>query len=232
MAKKPMLQSNPEGVVSGSIKAAYPKDFTSLRDMGNQQATYADQAQVFASYAREQGITSDFISDENKAELYAGYAIRYNVLHPAKVYLREGEDNYIPLGNASIPEGRETVSIGIDTAMSYTISAFGQLRATRPNFHALIKAQRDAFRVYASEKLSDLHKYIARLEGKTKERTRAVNLEFKAYLFDAKKGVIDAMKTRNKNARSKGDSTAVPDSVLADAINAFHLVMESHYMTK
>jgi hypothetical protein len=91
---------------------------------------------------------------------------------------------------------------------------------------------RESFRVYASEKLGDLFKYIARLGGVKKERTRAVNLEFKAYLFDSKKGVIDAMKTRNKNARSKGDGTAVPDTVLAEAIDAFHLVMETHYMTK
>lgn len=232
MAKKPMLQSNPDGVVSDSINAAYPKEFTSLRDMGNQQATYSDHTGVFAQYAKEKGITSDFISDENKAELFAGYAVRYNVLHPAQVYLREGEDNYIPLGDAKVPEGREAVSIGIDTVLAYSTNAFGQLRSTRPNYHGLIKAMREAFRVYASEKLGDLRKYIARFDGATKERTRAVNLEFKAYLFDAKKGVIDAMKTRNKNARSKGDGTAVPDTVLAEAIDAFHLVMETHYMTK
>jgi len=232
MAKKPMYQSNPDGVVSDSINAAYPTEFTSLRDMGNQQATYADKADVFAQYAKDKGITSDFISDENKAELYAGYAVRYNVLHPATVYLREGEDNYIPLGDAKVPEGRETVSIGIDVVLAYTTNAFGQLRSTRPNYHGLIKAMRESFRVYASEKLGDLFKYIARLGGVKKERTRAVNLEFKAYLFDSKKGVIDAMKTRNKNARSKGDGTAVPDTVLAEAIDAFHLVMETHYMTK
>ena len=80
-------------------------------------------------------------------------------------------------------------------------------------------------------KLGDLHKYIARLEGKVKDRKRAVNLEFKAYLFDAK-GVLETMKTRNKNARSKGDGTAVPDDVLKKAIEAFQIVVESHYMTK
>ena len=231
MAKKPMFQSNPNGVVSGSIKAAYPAEFTSLRDMGNQQATYSDHADVFAQYAKGKGITSDFISDENKAELFAGYAVRYNVLHPAQVYLREGEDNYIPLGDAKAPEGRETVSVGIDVVLAYSTNAFGQLRSTRPNYHGLVKAMRDAFRVYASGKLGDLFKYIARLEGKVKDRKRAVNLEFKAYLFDAK-GVLETMKTRNKNARSKGDGTAVPDDVLKKAIEAFHLVMESHYMTK
>jgi hypothetical protein len=232
MAKKPMLQSNSDGVVSGSIKAAYPTEFTGLRDMGNQQATYSDHSSVFAQYAKDKGITADSISDENKTELFAGYAVRYNVLHPAQVYLREGEDNYIPLGEAKAPEGRETVSIGIDVVLAYTTSAFGQLRSTRPNYHGLIKAMREAFRVYASGKLGDLHKYIAKFDGVTKERTRAVNLEFKAYLFDAKKGVIDVMKTRNKNARSKGDGTAVPDDVLKEAIDAFHLVMETHYMTK
>ena len=232
MAKKPMLQSNSDGVVSGSIKAAYPAEFTSLRDMGNQQATYSDHADVFAQYAKDKGITPDFISDENKTELFAGYAVRYNVLHPAQMYLREGEDNYIPLGDAKAPEGRETVSISIDTVLAYTTHAFGQLKSTRPNYHGIIKAWRDEFSKYAHNKLTELQKSIAKLDGTAKERKRSVNLEFKAYLFDAKKGVIDAMKTRNKNARSKGDGTAVSDTVLAEAINAFHLVMETHYMTK
>ena len=231
MAKKPMLQSNSDGVVSGSIKAAYPIKFTGLRDMGNQQATYSDHASVFAQYAKDKGITPDFISDENKTELFAGYAVRYNVLHPAQVYLREGEDNYIPLGDAKAPEGRETVSVGIDVVLAYTTHAFGQLKSTRPNYHGIIGKWREEFGKYARNKLGDLRKYIAGLDGATKERKRAVNLEFKAYLFDAK-GVIEAMKTRNKNARSKGDGTAVPDDVLKKAIEAFHLVMESHYMTK
>jgi len=231
MAKKPMLQSNPDGVVSGSIKAAYPMKFTGLRDMGNQQATYSDHASVFAQYAKDKGITADSISDENKTELFSGYAVRYNVLHPAHVYLREGEDNYIPLSDAKAPEGRETVSISIDTVLAYTTHAFGQLKSTRPNYHGIIKAWRIEFSKYAHNKLTELQKSIAKLDGTAKERKRSVNLEFKAYLFDAK-GVIEAMKTRNKNARSKGDGTAVPDDVLKKAIEAFQIVVESHYMTK
>lgn len=231
MAKKPMYQSNPDGVVS-VIESAYPMEFTGLRDMASQQATYSDHAGVFAQYAKDKGVTSDFISNENKAELFAGYAVRYNVLHPAQMYLREGEDNYIPLGDAKVPEGRETVSISIDVVLAYSTNAFGQLRSTRPNYHGIIKAWRDEFSKYAHNKLKELQKSISELGGVKKERTRAVNLEFKAYLFDAKKGVIDAMKTRNKNARSKGDGTAVPDDVLKQAIDAFHLVMETHYMTK
>ena len=231
MAKKPMYQSNPDGVVS-VIESAYPMEFTGLRDMASQQAKYSDHAEVFAQYAKDKGITSDSISDENKTELFSGYAVRYNVLHPAHVYLKDNEDNYIPLGEAKAPEGRETVTVGTDVAMAYTTHAFGQLKSTRPNYHGIIKAWRDSFTVYARNKLTELQKSIAKIDGTTKERTRAVNLEFKAYLFDAKKGVIDAMKTRNKNARSKGDGTAVPDTVLKEAIDAFHLVMETHYMTK
>ena len=47
MAKKPMYQSNPDGVVS-VIESAYPMEFTGLRDMASQQATYSDYAGVFA----------------------------------------------------------------------------------------------------------------------------------------------------------------------------------------
>ena len=231
MAKKPMLQSNPDGVVS-VIESVYPIEFTGLRDMGYKQAKYSDHAPVFARYAKDKGITSDSISDENKTELFSGYGAQYNVLHPAHVYLKDNEDNYIPLGEAKAPEGRETVTIGTDVAMAYTTHAFGQLKSTRPNYHGIVKAWRDEFSKYAHNKLTELQKNIAKLDGTAKERTRAVNLEFKAYLFDAKKGVIDAIKTRNKNARSKGDGTAVPDDVLKEAIDAFHLVMETHYMTK
>lgn len=231
MAKKPMLQSNPDGVVSTAIKAAYPTKFTGMRDLGSQQAVYSDHAGVFARYAQDNGVTSDSISDENKSELFAGYAVTYNVLHPAQMYLREGEDNYIPLkSDAKAPEGREVIAIGTEIAIAYTTHAFGQLRSTRPNYHALIKAWRDDFGAYARCKLKDLQRSIARLEGTTKDRVRATNLEFKAYLFDAKKGVIDAIKTRNKNARSKGDGTALPDDVLKAAIEAFQVVVEKHYM--
>jgi len=117
MAKKPMYQSNPDGVVS-VIESAYPMEFTGLRDMASQQAKYSDHAEVFAQYAKDKGITSDSISDENKTELFSGYAVRYNVLHPAHVYLKDNEDNYIPLGEAKAPEGRETVTVGTDVAMA------------------------------------------------------------------------------------------------------------------
>jgi hypothetical protein len=199
--------------------------FTSLTDMANQFATADDKAGIFANhsaqYAMEKGITGDIakLSDEHKVALSDGFRLRFNSNNPVKAYSKEGDDVYVPLAVAK--EG--AVGVGVDVAMSYTTHAFGQLKGTRPNFHALIKAWRDGFSTYASQKLGRLIAAIKAIENENAgvTKTRAPNAEFTVYVAKA----LDGIKTRNKNARSKGDTTALSDAQINKAIDAFKMAL-------
>ena len=194
--------------------------FTSLTDMANQFATSDDKASIFAKhaaqYAVDKGVSSDKVSDEQKAELSDGFRLRFNSNNPAKAYSKEGEDVYVPMEKG-------TIGIGIDVAMSYTTHAFGQLKGTRPNFHGIIKAWRDGFSTYASQKLGRLIAAIKAIEDENAgvAKTRAPNALFEVWV----KKVLDGIKTRNKNARSKGDTTAISDAQLSKAIDAFRAAL-------
>lgn len=205
-----------------------PVDFTSLRDMAHQQATYIDNGGNYAAYAVTQGVKSEKVTDEQKSEIYAGYMVRFNENNPVVSYLREGEDNYIPLGNNPAPEGREAILIGVDHVMAYTTHAFGQLKSERPNYYAIVNGTRDAFNKYASNTLRKLLIGIKAIETGVVDRTRSPNAAFEKFSHD----VLEKLKTRNKNAASKGDMTAVPENVLKDAITAFHVVIAKHFIGK
>jgi hypothetical protein len=194
--------------------------FTSLTDMANQFATSDDKAGVFANhsaqYAVSKGVTSDKVSDEHKAALSDGFRLRFNSNNPAKAYAKEGDDVYVPMEKG-------TTAIGVDVAMSYTTHAFGQLKGTRPNFHGIIKAWRDGFSTYASQKLGRLIAAIKVIENENAgvTKTRAPNAAFEVWV----KKALDGIKTRNKNARSKGDATAISDAQLSKAIDAFRAAL-------
>ena len=194
--------------------------FTSLTDMANQFATSDDKAGVFANhsaqYAVSKGVTSDKVSDEHKAALSDGFRLRFNSNNPAKAYAKEGDDVYVPMEKG-------TTAIGVDVAMSYTTHAFGQLKGTRPNFHGIIKAWRDGFSTYASQKLGRLIAAIKVIENENAgvAKTRAPNAAFEVWV----KKALDGIKTRNKNARSKGDATAISDAQLSKAIDDFRAAL-------
>ncbi len=194
--------------------------FTSLTDMANQFATEDDKAGIFvrhsAQYAVSKGVTSDKVSDEQKAELSDGFRLRFNSNNPVKQYAKEGDDVYVPMEKGD-------TGIGIDVAMSYTTHAFGQLKGTRPNFHALIKAWRDGFSTYSSQKLCRLIIAIKAIENENAgvTKTRAPNAAFEVWV----KKALDGIKTRNKNARSTGDTTASSDAQLSKAVDAFRAAL-------
>ena len=205
-----------------AIKPKELPQFTSLTDMANQFATEDDKAGIFAKhsaqYAMSMGITGDDakLSDEHKAALSDGFRLRYNSNNPVKQYAKEGDDVYVPMEKGD-------TGIGIDVAMSYTTHAFGQLKSTRPNFHGIIKAWRDGFSTYASQKLGRLIAAIKVIEDENSgvTKTRAPNAAFEVWV----KKALDGIKTRNKNARSKGDTTAISDAQLSKAIDDFRAAL-------
>jgi hypothetical protein len=198
--------------------------FTSLTDMANQYAISDDKAGIFArhaaQYAVDNGVSSDKLSDEHKVALSDGFRLRFNSNNPVKAYSKEGEDVYVPL--VATKEG--AVCIGVEVAMAYTTHAFGQLKGTRPNFHSIIKAWRDGFSTYASQKLGRLIAAIKAIENENAgiTKTRNANKEFMVWANET----LDCIKTRNKNARSKGDTTALSDAQISKAIDAFKVALQ------
>jgi hypothetical protein len=198
--------------------------FTSLTDMANQFATSTDISDGYAKHcarwALHHGVSSDKLSDEHKVALSDGFRLRFNSNNPVKAYSKEGEDVYVPL--VATKEG--AVCIGVEVAMSYTTHAFGQLKGTRPNFHSIIKAWRDGFSTYASQKLGRLIAAIKAIENENAgiTKTRNANKEFMVWANET----LDCIKTRNKNARSKGDTTALSDAQISKAVDAFKVALQ------
>ena len=209
-------KKHPHQTVGFSI----PDSFASLKDCAYQQARYADDAANFALYvkAQDSGFPST-VKDETKAEIYAGYALRFNERYPAVVFMKDGEDTYIPVLKGKAPDG--AVPIGVDVAISYTAHALGAMKSDRPNYYAILTGIRRAYSQYASNKYQKLLAMGRELE--TGERTRAANKEFK----DSCKASLDTLIKRNKVALQKGDPTAVGVTKLDEAIKAFYSVLQA-----
>ena len=209
-------KKHPHQTVGFSI----PDSFASLKDCAYQHAKYADGATSFATYVKAQD--SGFphtVKDETKAEIYAGYALRFNERNPAVVFMKDGEDTYIPVLKGKAPD--DAVPIGVDVAISYTAHALGAMKSDRPNYYAIIKDIRRAYLQYASNKYKKLLQ--TGREMLTGERTRAANKEFK----DSCKASLDILIKRNKVALQKGDPTAVGVTKLDEAIKAFYSVLQA-----
>jgi hypothetical protein len=187
----------------------------SIKDLGYQFSSHLDKINTFADAAKQliPSIVDGEISDEEMAELKLGIELRYNDLHPAQVYMREGADNYVPVDKAI--DGKNCVSIGVHQAMAYSEYEFGKLRKDTPNLHSIVGEIRYAFGQYASTKIKRL---IASCKPQA-ERKRSVNLSFDEFVEKTK----NTMFTRAKNAKAKGDTKAPTKEQLTRAWAAFNL---------
>ena len=195
-----------------------PEDFVSYADFGYQQAKYNDGFGAYKSYAKNKipGFP-DNVADEIKSEIYAGYATRYNEIHPPVRYVREGNDTFIPVAEGMKLEGREVVEIGIHYALAYTQQEYGGLKDKQKNLHAIVGEFREKFRKYRGNCWNALVKKDGN-EG----RTRSANVEFVAYLNKTR----DAMVKRNKTAMARGDKSAIGVELLNQAWLAFFDVLK------
>lgn len=182
---------------------------TSFKDAGYQSAVNSERSINIARFVVDQ--CPNFLDDipkEIKAELDAGFALRWQELNPAKTYNAE----WIPDTN-----GKNLVTL--DFCMSYSQQAFGQMKNENPVQHGVIKAIRDKFNKYRHNKLSELKTAVRKLlnEGKTSTRTQAKM--FNDWVNDA----LDNIKARAKTAEARNDATA--NEVKArQAIDAFKKV--------
>lgn len=206
----------PGRVVAQSNVAVMLDGIKSKKDFAYQQAKHEDATNDFRAWAAANiaGFPND-VSEEDRAEIYAGYQLRFNDNNPAVQYIVEG-DNYIPVVAGMDLSKREVVSIGIDYAMSITTYDFGRMRTKEPKRHALVKDLRDKFSTYCTGRW----KRLIQKDGGSK--SRSANNTWTKHMEDVQAASVK----RNKNALAKGDPTAVGVEILNQAWLAFWNVIK------
>jgi hypothetical protein len=134
-----------------------------LKQIGYQQASFADNLKGLARSVYEQYPNlDDEVSDEVKAELNAGYQLRVaeNQSNIDQHFVVEN-GNYLPVEKLAFDNHKgEKYHRTVANIMAYTPQAFGALRQSNPQLHAVIKAERDSVSKYCSNRLADLKKAI------------------------------------------------------------------------
>ena len=134
----------------------------SLKDLGFRHAKHRDLDGAFrAKFVAMVGTSDkDKVPEEARNEVFAGYMMRYNELHPAQRYIGEGEDTYIPVA-ADAPAKGETIEVSVAYAMSFSTHEYGRLK---PALKKIVGAWREKFGVYRSDRWNDLFKVKTKRE--------------------------------------------------------------------
>lgn len=209
---------------------------TSLPDLGYRHGSALYTAKQLAIWALDGGVKGfpDNVNEEDILSIRQGYKRKHSELHPAIQYcIVEGKYlkvSDMQLQGIEMPKKPELVNIGVDYAFSFTQQQAGKLKETHnPTLHAIVADIRKKCNKYETTTYDKLvamaHTVIKERKGEVTQRKG--NLAFMEYLYNAKGGVFDNMKTRCKNAKAKGDEFADP-AKLDKAIKAFVAVYGSN----
>jgi hypothetical protein len=190
--------------------------FTSLSDMAYNQARTGDLLNTMAQYAKANiAGFPETVSDEGKAELYAGYRLRKAEIEGvAKYAIVDG--NYMPVtADAKFPKNTEFADVGVAYCFSFTQQQYGQLKSSKPQLYAILKEIREATNDYCSNRLADLKRYAK--TGKAKG-SRVQALDFDHWL----KEQFVTIKARAKTAKARGE--VIDEKKLSKAIVEFGVV--------
>jgi hypothetical protein len=190
--------------------------FTSLADMAYNQARTGDLLNTMAQYAKANiaGFPEN-VTDEGKAELYAGYRLRKAELSGVTKYAIV-DNNYLPVtADSEFPENTEYAEIGVAYCFSFTQQQYGQLKSSKPQLYGILKDIREATNDYCSNRLNDLKRYAK--EGKAKgKRPQALNFD------DWLKSEFVTIRARAKTAKARGE--VIDEKKLGEAIVEFNVI--------
>ena len=201
-----------------------------LEDLGFKHGSALKTVAHLAKWALDnvKGFPTE-VSSDDVLSVRKGYAHRWSLDHPATEYVVI-EGNYLRASDLTdIPAKAERVLIGYDVAFSYTQQQAGKLKETHsPEYHKLIAEVRTDCNTYTSNCYGKLVSAGVTEDNLRKgvKKARVANLDFDEYLYDKDKGIFNAMQTRCKNAKAKGDATA-DEKRLQKAIVAFNVVWKS-----
>jgi len=191
-----------------------------LKQIAYQQASFADNLKglarsVYESYPN----LDDEVADEVKADLFAGYQLRVAENQPKidQHFIVES-GNFLPVEKLAFDNHKgEKYHRTVANIMAYTPQAFGALRQSNPQLHAVIKAERDSVSKYCSNRLADLKKAIHAIKNEGVARVRGATKTF----AETVKDTLDGLKKKCANAKARGDDTA-NDKKLITAISEFN----------
>jgi hypothetical protein len=185
-------QKTPVASATSSVTQVTFVTIDNLKNAGYQSAIADEHLSLVAKYVLDVCPSIlDEVPAEVKSQLVEGWALRWQELNPAKRYNSE----WIP-----DPKGGNELTLAY--AMSFSQQQFGQLRQSDPVKHGVINNIRTPFNKYASNKMKALLKAIRNLNPETRER--GATDDFATYINK----VMDTIKTRCKNAKARGDTTA------------------------
>ena len=191
-----------------------------LKQIAYQQASFADNLKGLARSVYEQYPNlDDEVQDEVKADLFAGYQLRVAENQPKidQHFIVES-GNYLPVEKLAFDNHKgEKYHRTVANIMAYTPQAFGALRQSNPQLHAVIKSERDSVSKYCSNRLADLKKAIHAIKNEGVARVRGATKTF----AETVKDTLDGLKKKCANAKARGDDTA-NDKKLITAISEFN----------
>jgi hypothetical protein len=191
-------------------KATKPQEtiVSSFKDAAYQSARSSETMATIARFVYAQCPTfCEAQSDEVKTQLRLGWGLRWQELNPATLFDAEWKPN---------PKG--SFNNSLDYCLSYSQQAFGQLKEADPIKHGVIKAVRDNFNKYCSNRLADLKVAVRRVENEGKPKVKAPTKQYSDFI----KELFDSAKARAKTAIARGDATAPSEVKLRQAIEAFN----------
>ena len=191
-----------------------------MKQIGYNQASFSDSIKGIARevYAGFPNFDEE-VSDEVKAELNLGYQLRIAENQPKlKQHYVIESGNYLPVDEVAFNkfEGAKYIR-SVDNIMSYTPQAFGALRQSNPQLHAVLKESRDAISKYCSNTLNALKKAVREIKNEGKPRERGATLSFAQTV----KETLDGLKKKCANAKARVDETA-DEKKLILAISEFN----------
>jgi hypothetical protein len=191
-----------------------------LKQIAYQQASFADNLKGLARSVYEQYPNlDDEVADEVKADLFAGYQLRVAENQPKidQHFIVES-GNFLPVEKLAFDNHKgEKYHRTVANIMAYTPQAFGALRQSNPQLHAVIKSERDSVSKYCSNRLADLKKAIHAIKNEGVARVRGATKTF----AETVKDTMDGLKKKCANAKARGDDTA-NDKKLITAISEFN----------
>ena len=178
-------------------------EFTSLKDMGYKQADNSISTVRMAQFALEhiEKFPAE-ISDEAKAELYAGYRLRFSELHPANTYAVINDGITLATIEQENNPKVEKLIIGVAFAYSFSAQEFGKLAQIRPALHSIIKKIREDTNKFCSNTLGALKAAATKILNEGKDRVRTANRNFDEFVDD---WFSNTAPTRMKGAKARGD---------------------------
>jgi len=191
-----------------------------LKQVGYNQASFSDSLRGLARSVYE--VMPNFDeeqTDEAKAELNAGYQLRFAENNPKLNQHFIVKDNaYLPVEKLAFDNHKgEKLHRTVASIMGYTPQAFGALRTSNPVLHGLIKADRDAVSKYCSNRLNDLKKAIKGIKNEGVARVRGATKTF----AETVKDTMADLKKKCTNAKARGDESA-NEKQLVLAISEFN----------